>query len=138
MPCLSKRYDRITTTLAAENFPNETWPFSSRNPQETSKESCVTSPQYLGGVFITNQGQKAGKREVKIEWTSRLRYTNTEMNTEKKSLSNKCRGKKRSRKRKRQTKSTSSLINLLYFSDNSHAKQAKKSDATPKRILGNF
>ena len=77
-----------------------------------------------------------GKREVKMECTSRLRYTNTEMNTEKKSLSNKCGGKKRSRKRKRQTKSTSSLINLLYFSDNSHAKQAKKSNAMPKKDSG--
>ena len=64
-----------------------------------------------------------GKHEVKTEWTSRLRYTivhevgqvlNSEMNTEKKSLSNaekmKMWREEKIKKKKRQTKSTMSLI----------------------------
>ena len=126
-PCLSKRNDRITTTLAAENFPNETWiqaifqPKSTRNIEGLLCNLSLVS----GGCFITNQGQKAGKHEVQIEWMTRLRYTIPRRKAFQMLKRWKCGGKKRSRKRKRQTKSTTSLLNLLYFSDNSHAKQAK-------------
>ena len=138
MPCLSKRNDRITTTLAAENFPNETWIQAIFQPKSTRNIEGVLCNLSLvsGGCFYNKSGAKSGKTWGKNRVDVTIALHNTEMNSEKKSLSNNCGGKKRSRKRKRQTKSTSSLINLLYFSDNSHAKQAKKSDATPKKDSG--
>ena len=125
-PCLSKRNDRITTTLAAENFPNETWIQAIFQPKSTRNIEVLCNLFLVsGGCFTTNQGQKAGKHEVQIEWMSRLRYTIPRRKAFQMLKRWKCGGKKRSRKRKRQTKSITSLINLLYFSDNSHAKQAK-------------
>ena len=76
-PCLSKRNDQITTTLAAKKLPNETWIQAIFQPKSTGNiEGVLCNLSLLsGGCFITNQGQKARKYEVKIEWTSRLRYT---------------------------------------------------------------
>ena len=94
-----QRNDQITTSLIAENFPNETKIEATFHPKTTRNIKGILCNLSLvsWGVFITNQGQKAERHKVKVEWMSRLHYTlvhevgralNSEMNTEKKSLSN--------------------------------------------------
>ena len=85
-PCLSKRNDRITTTLAAETFPNETWIQAIFQPKSTRNIEGVLCNLSLvsGECFTTNQGQKAGKTWGK----NRADVTIALHNTEKKSLSN--------------------------------------------------
>ena len=62
-PCLSKRNDQITTTLAAENFPNEIWIQAIFQPKSTRNIEGVLCNLSLvsRGCFYNKSGVKSGK-----------------------------------------------------------------------------
>ena len=125
-PCLSKRNDRITTTLAAENFPNETWIQAIFQPKSTRNIEGVLCNLSLvsGGCFYNKSEVKSGKTwsenrvNVTIVLHSSVRcWSSVEFQDEyweekpfKCGKDENVEGRKDQEKKKRQTKSTKSFI----------------------------